>query len=513
MPNMDDIAFFESSMHQHRGGIWSDAARQTRETAVSDADDVAGIRSTASEPALVEPQAEPDSEIVKDASKHSSFDSNDAPPISSDDPDNRRRTWFSSVRSDDLETLFGQDSHIESDEATRGRSLGPDNSVAPRTHSRPGSSPPDIVPPEPTFEQITPHSNSKRSSSQHSLISGHARMSSLDDNKSEPSTPISKSADNTSRILGQGASPSSFLSTLKSRAADKQALSNTAKEAMRKWGVNWGSTRKDSNGGPSEDMPDHGSVGGSRTNMADSVGSAMLKARTSYAEVRAAVAERRGRDKEEFPGTEVSRSPPIRIPESSKGKARAVSGPSGITASLSSLGGGSRYSVEETDLNSEFSTPEPTRTVAPIQMQPQGKTMSIPGIHASHRGEVMSMGYVAPQSQPPSTAEKLKNPVYRLWKNPVSSGTETQENESDGGLSSPPRPVPPPLPPRRTATSISISRSPFETERSAELSPASSATEALISIATRDNETRSSRSPSIDMTETAVTETQRSSTA
>ncbi|KAK7686568.1 hypothetical protein QCA50_010168 [Cerrena zonata] len=37
---------------------------------------------------------------------------------------------------------------------------------------------------------------------------------------------------------------SNFFQTLKSR--DKQAISNTAKEAMRKWGVNWGGLKKDS---------------------------------------------------------------------------------------------------------------------------------------------------------------------------------------------------------------------------------------------------------------------------
>jgi hypothetical protein len=60
--------------------------------------------------------------------------------------------------------------------------------------------------------------------------------------------------------------------------------------------------------------------------------------------------------------------------------------------------------------------------------------MTIPGIHASHRGDVMSMGYVAPPPPPAPSESKLKAPVipnvYRLWKSPILTGQQ-QQAQSD----------------------------------------------------------------------------------
>src|ERR1700734_3084273 len=53
MPNMDDIAFFESSKYHHRGGIWEDACRRERRaTDIPGAALTEGTSSTVSTPIL-----------------------------------------------------------------------------------------------------------------------------------------------------------------------------------------------------------------------------------------------------------------------------------------------------------------------------------------------------------------------------------------------------------------------------------------------------------------------------
>jgi hypothetical protein len=136
----------------------------------------------------------------------------------------------------------------------------------------------------------------------------------------------------------------------------------------------------------------------------------------------------------------------------------------------------------------------------PIQSQPsQGKTMSIPGIHARNRGEVMSMGYAPPSPPSPAETKAGGSSVYRLWKySPVgpSEQLDGEGNIEHAGTHSPPvltadsaeasseptptittRPQAPPLPPR-TPTSLH----PVSNDSSG-LSPASAA---LKSIASRD---------------------------
>ncbi|KAF8204361.1 hypothetical protein K438DRAFT_1580013 [Mycena galopus ATCC 62051] len=528
MPNMDDIAFFESSSYTHRGGIWSDATRREKPPTSVSQQPSDEDSSVASVPIPHPPSVELDgmhsqsaAELARDTSVSGSPPKADLSWTSSyssgDDSSrtNKRKNWFSSVRSDDLQSLVEQDGGPEDDMDQRGRTADVDKAQNPRSRSTPNVS--DPTPPQSSDGSDDSHLQPPRSSS----MWGHSKSNSVEE-YSKPSSEPSTS-------LGNEASPttSSFLTTLKSR--DKQAISNTAKEAMRKWSANWSGLMKDKNSSEGsssaagDEMPDHGSFV-SRFRGSDSNNSTPQKGRASYAEVRAAVAERRGKERGEdrSPGRPgPSTSVPIPIPEV---RERAVTmqprrpsqngnpSPSFIaraaTAALESSA--KRASPSTSQSNLEIEPPETPMTSPPIQLQPQAKMMTIPGIHASHRGEVMSMGYVAPQPTPPSPDMKVKNPaiksVYRLWKNPAASDAVSELASSSASSSSPPRtqtadegsnplsvpgspsmrPTPPPLPPRngRTPSTSNVSRPEVSAPRLSEPQP--SASEKLQSIANKD---------------------------
>jgi hypothetical protein len=354
---------------------------------------------------------------------------------------------------------------------------------------------------------------SRRSTSQHSI----EVPQNLADQ--EPAPVPRKNSDASAR----SPSPPSFFNTLKARTADKQAIKETAKEAIRKWGVNWGSFRKDNNAvGPGQG--DDNSEASTLPQGEGDGKTSTHKSRASYAEVRAAVAERKGREKASHllvhgPNHSSDISPsettnfltrgttltPDAISTSSEIAALArLPSPSGVAVKSSSP---SRMNTEQ-DVPHQDRILEDPINPTPIHVQPVAKTMSIPGIHASHRGEVQSMGYVAPQpsgSSGPMSETVLKNPaiqsVYRFLKSngdrkqdsselmahdashsfgnssrPSSllSPTEFHDETAHSGevpvstaVSSPQsalKPTPPPLPPRsipvvRHETSMSPSRS------------------------------------------------------
>src|ERR1700722_11706484 len=132
---------------------------------------------------------------------------------------------------------------------------------------------------------------------------------------STPSTPPNlKSARS---IANASLNTSSFLSSLKARAGDKESLSKSAKEAMRKLGVNWTALRRESPD-RDDDALDHGALPPhSRRD------SGTWRARTSYADVQAAVAERRGKGKE-VESKSAAPSKPIPIQSSTKDQERAA---------------------------------------------------------------------------------------------------------------------------------------------------------------------------------------------
>ncbi|KAF7337655.1 SMP-LTD domain-containing protein [Mycena sanguinolenta] len=465
---------------------------------------------------LPQPPSVPPSIEVDGIRSQSAAELSTDPSVSASPP-NGELSWTSSYSSAFVAMIYnpwlsGMDMRRRKEE--RGRTADVDKSPNPRSRSTPSAS--DPAPPQSSEESDDSH---LQPPSRSSSIWRHTKSNSVEEYSN------SKAASEPSTSLGNGTSPTtSFLSTLKSR--DKQAISNTAKEAMRKWSANWGGLMKDKNASESsstaagDEMPDHGSFV-SRFRGSDSQNSTPQKTRASYAEVRAAVAERRGKERagDRSPGPS-STTAPIPIPEV---RERAVTMQPGrpsqngsaspsfmARAATAAVDSAKRLSPSQPNLELE---PSETPTPPPIQLQPQAKMMTIPGIHASHRGEVMSMGYVAPQP-PPSPEMKVKNPaiksVYRLWKGPaasaeVSSDT-TEAASSSSSLSSsrtrttdeesapppvpaspPMRPTPPPLPPRtaRTPSLSDVSRPSLSPPRLSDTAQPS-ASEALQSIANKD---------------------------
>ncbi|KAH9897931.1 hypothetical protein C8Q73DRAFT_683066 [Cubamyces lactineus] len=595
LPNMDDIAFFESSQYQHRGGIWADASRRERTPSTPEEEPLPSTDGTStpasapvtetSKPEGEETQLPPiqrsrSAEIEKTSVSASPPEATPivraatdvaSTPAVGTSPSARRRSWFPSVQ-EDVETpvpSVPEPSDIDEGEP-RGRTSAPDIAMSRRSSSTPNTATPkasqdDNAPftedPGDEGQYLTPDASHRRSSSQHSrsASSRAASFSSqggdVSDEGSDPqmATYRSKSpAPSGSSPRQTPTSPSSFLQTLKSRAGDKQALSNTAKEAMRKWTVNWNNFRRDNAASTSstpvaEEVPDGGHGDQRRIDSRTQIG------RPSYAEVRAAVAERRERERaplvEGSSRSNQHASEPIPVPQNGKGKEAlgaedASPAQSRLTASSPSDEGAPPRSVspaaamlpvERTD--SHVSTTsresasqvlgiapeEPERPPSPIHTQPPPpKTMTIPGIHASHRGEVMSMGYVAPQPAPPETKKVPLQSVYRLWKNPGAANSTRSEpvpvsqtgfsgrdqdsaqsqsaassNDTDAPAPAPSpavpapaqaRPVPPPLPPRANSTHVLQTRPEVPRPPDVDAQARSAASAALQSIVSKDKD-------------------------
>ncbi|KAA1471397.1 hypothetical protein DENSPDRAFT_880449 [Dentipellis sp. KUC8613] len=573
LPNMDDISYFDSRQCQHRGGIWPDAARHERpaggrkhkrrkgsrvppapeegsssastpigegSSASSEGDLAAAPRSrsetelnhelnptpNSSEPNLIPPSRSASVFVENHHHHHGHPSHHITAPIPV-----RRKTWFSnhlgnhkshSQQSlvEEPEPLEGTDELEDSPTYDNGRQHSMDSYSSDTHHKRarflpvrkmsrspsPIRSRPTSPLPSPTTERA--HNRSPEPSI-HSLSSSH---------KSAKSTKSKESG---------------FLSTLKSRAGDRQALKNAANETMKKWG--W--ARKDTH--HEGDKDEEGHEEGESRSSGESMSTTSRKIGSSWAELRAHVDERRERERSEKTPTPPLPSPridhhhpssPISVPRrtsmSSQHSLNApsfVSGsnrsssplsfhapvvsaePSQSSASSATEGRASPHPIVVTDV--PVSESPDSSPPSPIHTQPlQGKTMMIPGIHAKHRGEVMSMGYAPPSPPQPSIVEgKGKAPgiqsVYsRLWRGGQAEAdmtlqvthSEPPEQTFDSPLSPSAHEAtrrartPPPLPLRGAPGSSSASLSPSWPY----VSDASPASAALKSIANRDGQQR-----------------------
>jgi len=320
-----------------------------------------------------------------------------------------------------------------------------------------------------------------------------------------------------------GSTTGSFFSTLKARAADKEALKDTAKEAMKKWSANWASLKKGGSEEPASGTDDGQAKG------------------SSYAEIRKHVEERQkathspghSMGTNETPSSSATdrTSPSPRRQGGSRKSSVSARSSSGPPTSNTDSVGHSAIQDELADKDDSFVDREsetdaalPAPAPQPIYTQPSApRMMMIPGIHASHRGEVQSMGYVAPTPEPaePKLKAQAIQSVYRLWKNPGSSQpTSSTSNEpaepphleDDGDIgtqssqqhrSDPPNPmssssasspnfkrmVPPPLPARSAVIRPVQTSATKATPDPAEFGNVS-ASAALKSIASLDNNGR-----------------------
>lgn len=536
LPNMDDIAFFDSSSYSRRGGIWPETGRREKPSvstipSATDDDVPATVVLPEVDPSSLLTPADPDKGFHTEGDVRVEANHSSTPPPLPHRPTTPSASRGSSptpthsLNHDLLSSANGPDPHAENPDIL--------TEVAPLDVHRPPlrhqSSSSSEKSKKKRFLGVRRTSRSPSPSvASNSSSRELSPAPSLEKLRSSSPEPLSSPA--TSRLAKSPtvSSQSSLLSTLKVRAGDRQALSSTARETMRKWTVNWGGLKKDrdqNNAASSEDTRD---------------ATASQKVKSNYADIRAAVDGRREKERRtpDLPST------PIHIPDRGhKGRADSVSSLNGRQGSsfssqaesspASSFVEGSvdppadetaleeqpikqlpTIDVDGAQVDLEEATETDTTPVAgipppvplpprPIQSQPsQGKTMTIPSIHARNRGEVMSMGYVPP---PPTAAEaKTGVPsVYRLWKHSPAAQSEpaSQDDErarsasppaltADGAETTPvlppapapaPKPTAPPLPPRSPTALRTVPRVP---------SRSSPASDALMSIVSRDEQGR-----------------------
>lgn len=563
MPNMDDVSFFESRSYSHRGGIWPESARKAyrQEDSTGQGDrplsTVSNLETASKSDSVLTPGIELSADDAASDPSPDSIPNVDA--VDSNTSQARRRTWFTTVAK---QTVPDEVSNAEptSSSPPRGRFAESEPALQPshpRSRSSPGHGSDRHAQDEASAgtassydsnRHHTPSLSERIGSSSPPLPSkdyqyfpssddASMKSSTMDATSASPSLSRTTSARSSTSNNTTPTSPS-FFATLKSRAAatDKAAISNQAKEAMRKLTVNWNSLKRNSNDGNSgRDASFEENWEGSSVEQRARAES--QRSRGSWADMKGAYEDRKEKTPSATPVADMFQrtdgsSEAIPIPDAGGSKSRTVS--VGSASSFAASIAGSSSSRDSANVTTKSAAPpivsrspsgvgsaaqmldsdDELPAPVPIRTQPnQAKTMMIPGIHASHRGEVMSMGYVAPPPSSPTLENKMKSSpaiqsVYRLWKNPASAGSAAAtssegENDPSAGAatngsighlensaaqpeapapSAPRSPVPPPLPPRAVPTPRPAPTQVQEGENNV----ASPTPEALKSITTKD---------------------------
>ncbi|KAF8323002.1 uncharacterized protein EI90DRAFT_2977560 [Cantharellus anzutake] len=537
LPNMDDIPFFNTQPYQIRGGIFADAARKplsdatrkplsqvdpSKQQAISPEPGLKRSKSSDHLPQLSESASQ---NIPTDAAGRSE-PTVSLPAIALHEPTKvpsepptppKRNTWFGYVNPSQ-KSLNKEDESVnaalileaqnEPEVEPRGRAQrqsitstrAPSTSPSPSPSFPPSHSPlveesPIIPPGQPNEGTLTTQLPGTQSPMPPVSPSGSQTLPKL----RSPSFPhqATRSADFApSRFFSRpqndeartvtSSKASTLLTQWKAKATDKEALSATARETIKKWG--WGKKNDTIAGGASSKKKEDKLVGS--------------PPKQTFEEIRAQVEERRQAERRRVEATAPGVGAPTHQPDlptgsegaqtsividggSSRGEAtsapteflleRRSSNASSFTGGVFSSGAnpnvpvlngnartgsspGQFISPSQPKITTKVATPNSSPHLTPVDLhssrpkpiplhsaQPSSAPkMSIPGIHASHRGEVQALGSTPAMSSDSTSAssststlpQKLQSiqNMYKMFgnRNSKSTANDSVPNCGDG---------------------------------------------------------------------------------